>query len=80
MTIWRIVCSFRKKVHVEFGREYTKPKSPYVAICVKVRKRDNEAFLRALSKLSAKCALCGCKDYDDVVNEIIPKLTKSGRK
>ena len=49
----------KHKVTVNFYGEYTHPEEPYVIILCKVRKRDQEHFLKALSEMNNKMILCG---------------------
>ena len=53
------------KVSVKFGREYYKEDSVYRIIFCKIKKRDEERFLLALSEMYNKMLLLGYTDYTD---------------
>lgn len=53
----------REQVRVWFGHEFASPDSPYRVIFCKCRKKDAEAFERALEALPNKMLLCGHRDY-----------------
>ena len=53
----------REQVWVRFGHEFISPDSPYRVIFCKCRKKDAEAFERALDALPNKMLLCGHRDY-----------------
>ena len=54
----------RHQVTVRFGKEFQHPDQPYVVIFCKVRKRDRNRFLSALSDLNRKMLLCGYPGYE----------------
>lgn len=66
----------KHKVTVKFGHEYRHPDEPYVIIFCKVRKRDRDRFLAALSELPNKMILCGYPQYDTFCKEFIGKMEK----
>ena len=61
------------KVTVRFGNEFQHPDQPYLVIFCKVRKRDRDRFLSALSELNRKMILCGyekfCESYIAKMND-----------
>lgn len=54
----------RQRVKVWFGKEYKHPNYPYLIIFCKVRKRDREKFLTALSELNCKMIENGHPAYE----------------
>lgn len=65
-----------EKVHVRFGREMVKEGSDYVIVFCKIRKKDEERFLRALDRLPAKMLLFGFKEYTLVCEELTGMILK----
>ena len=68
------------KVRVWFGREFARKDMPYRIIMCRVRKRNNEAFIEALSEMSKKMLLLGYGDYEDKCRSIISELNSADRK
>ena len=64
----------RHQVTVRFGNEYQHPDHPYVIIFCKVRKRDRDRFLAALSDLNRKMLLCGYPGYEEFCASFIAKM------
>lgn len=61
------------RVKVHFDKELNHPEHPYVVVFCKVRKRDRERFLAALSELNRKMILCGHPDYEAFCESFIAK-------
>lgn len=53
----------QNKVRVYYTGEFGSPDEKYRIIMCKVRKKDNDRFLEAISKLPQKMLLCGNTDY-----------------
>lgn len=70
----------RHQVTVRFGNEYRHPDQPYVIIFCKVRKRDSERFLSALSELNRKMILCGYPSYEEFFSDFIAKMSEGAKK
>lgn len=66
----------KRKVRVWFGDEFRSKDSPYVAIFCHVRKRDVPAFLDALEELKKNMLICGYRDYEGKVDEMIARFDK----
>ena len=64
----------RHQVTVRFGKEFQHPDQPYVVIFCKVRKRDRNRFLSALSDLNRKMILCGYPRYEKFCASFISKM------
>ena len=64
----------RHQVTVRFGNEYQHPDQPYVVIFCKVRKRDRNRFLSALSDLNRKMILCGYPGYEEFCASFIAQM------
>lgn len=69
----------RHQVTVRFGNEYQHPDQPYVGIFCKVRKRDRNRFLSALSDLNRKMILCGYPGYQDFCASFIASMSSGAR-
>lgn len=54
----------KHKVKVKFGPEFVQDANEYRFIICKIKKKDNEAFLLALSEMRSKSILRGYKEYD----------------
>lgn len=67
------------KVTVRFGNEFQHPDQPYVIIFCKVRKRDRDRFLSALSELDRKMILCGYPGYSEFCDTFIAKMNDGAR-
>lgn len=67
------------QVTVRFGKEYKHPDYPYVVIFCKVRKRDRDKFLTALSELDRKMILRGYPRYEEFCNAFIAKMNDGAR-
>lgn len=67
------------KVTVRFGHEYKHPNQPYIIIFCKVRKRDRDRFLSALSELNLKMILCGYPGYEEFCNTFIAKMNSGAK-
>ena len=66
-----------KKIPVYFGREFVKKDSPYVVIEVKLRRKQEAAFLEAMEKLKRKMLLMGHTDYPELCMKIMSLQDKS---
>ena len=66
----------RHRVTVHFGEELHHPEAGYMIIFCKVRKKDSERFLDALSELPNKMLICGHLDYEDYCDDIIGRIEK----
>ena len=64
----------RHQVTVRFGKEFQHPDQPYVDIFCKVRKRDRNRFLSALSDLNRKMILCGYPGYEEFCASFIAQM------
>lgn len=53
----------QQKVSVSFGKEYGKKGNDYLIIFCKVRRKDENKFLKALDELEKKMLLMGHHDY-----------------
>lgn len=53
----------KHQVQVHFREEYVRNNSPYRVIFCRVRKREQQRFLAALSELPTKMMLLGYTDY-----------------
>lgn len=62
------------KIKVKFGKEFKDSKSAYRMIFCKVRKRDEEKFLEAISELRNKMILMGYTDYEEQCQNICKRL------
>lgn len=69
----------RHKVRVYFGKEFQHPDQPYVIIFCKVRKRDRDRFLAALSELDRKMLLCGYPGYSEFCDTFIAQMNDGAR-
>ena len=67
------------QVRVRFGKEFQHPDQPYVIIFCKVRKRDRERFLLALSELNRKMILCGYPGYEGFCRSFITKMNDGAK-
>ena len=67
------------QVWVRFGKEFQHPDQPYVIIFCKVRKRDRERFLSALSELNRKMILCGYLGYEEFCHGFITKMNDGAK-
>lgn len=61
----------KRKVKVNFIKDYQKPNESYQIIYCKVKKRDEEDFLDVLEYLPHKMSLMGYNDYESCCNKII---------
>lgn len=55
----------RHKVRVWFGKQFEKKGSPFILVLCKVRKKDVDRFLDALSEMENKMLLSGHRDYPE---------------
>lgn len=55
----------KHQVTVRFGPEYMSPDSKYRVIFCSIRKRDEQAFLKAMEELPNKMLLLGHTDYPE---------------
>ena len=62
-----------------FGNEFQHPDQPYVIIFCKIRKRDRDKFLSALSELDRKMILCGYPGYSEFCDTFIAKMNDGAR-
>lgn len=69
----------RHKVRVHFGKEFQHPDQPYVIIFCKVRKRDRDRFLAALSELDRKMLLCDYPGYSEFCDTFIDQMNDGAR-
>ena len=69
----------RHQVTVRFGKEFQHPDHPYAVIFCKVRKRDRDKFLSALSELNRKMILCGYPGYEEFCASFIAKMNNGAR-
>ena len=67
------------QVRVRFGNEFQHPHQPYVIIFCKVRKRDRDRFLSALSELNRKMILCGYPGYEEFCASFVAKMNDGAR-
>lgn len=67
------------QVTVHFGKEFRHPEQPYVIIFCKVRKRDRDRFLAALSELNRKMILCRYPGYEEFCTSFIAKMTDGAK-
>ena len=67
------------KVTVRFGNEFQHPDQPYVVIFCKVRKRDRERFLSALSELNRTMILGGYPEYEEICASFIAKMNDGAK-
>ena len=67
------------RVTVRFGNEFQHPDQPYVVIFCKVRKRDRDRFLSALSELNRKMILCGYPGYEEFCTSFIAKMNDGAK-
>lgn len=67
------------QVTVRFGKEFQHSDHPYVVIFCKVRKRDRDKFLSALSELNRKMILCGYPGYEEFCASFITKMNDGAR-
>ena len=67
------------KVTVRFGNEFQHPDQPYVVIFCKVRKRDRDRFLAALSELNRKMILCGYPGYEAFCASFIAQMNDGAK-
>ena len=67
------------QVTVRLGKEFQHPDQPYVIIFCKVRKRDRDKFLSALSELDRKMILCGYPGYSEFCDTFIAKMNEGAR-
>lgn len=69
----------RRGVRVRFGLEFKHPDQPYVVIFCKVRKRDRNEFLAALSELDSKMILCGYTGYSEFCNDFMAQMNEGAK-
>ena len=69
----------RHQVTVHFGNEFQHPEHPYVIIFCKVRKRDRDRFLAALSELNRKMILCGYPGYEAFCASFIAQMNDGAK-
>lgn len=67
----------RERVRVWFGDEYITPDSPYRVIFCKCKKKDAQAFERALEALPDKMLLCGHQDYIAYCEKLMRTIEQS---
>ena len=67
------------QVTVHFGNEFQHPDQPYRIIFCKVRKRDRDRFLSALSELNRKMTLCGYPGYEVFCTSFIAKMNDGAK-
>lgn len=63
----------QQEVRVFFGKEYEKKGEKYLIIFCKIRKKDEEKFLKALGRLEKKMILMGNEDYINFCEDIKQK-------
>lgn len=68
------------QVRVHFGKELRHADHPYIIIFCKVRKRDRDRFLAALSDLKRKMILCGYLDYEPFCENVIALMDDKAKK
>lgn len=64
------------QVRVHFSGEYQKKRKQYVIVLCRVRKRDEDRFLEALSELPRKMLLLGYTNYLEDCSELIEQIEK----
>ncbi|MCB7319913.1 hypothetical protein LIZ87_14250 [Lacrimispora sp. 210928-DFI.3.58] len=64
----------QEQVRVSFGKEYSRKGSPYVLIFCRVRKKDEDRFLRALDRLEQKMLLMGYTDYSEFCSRLFAEF------
>lgn len=69
----------RHQVTVHFGNEFQHPDQPYRIIFCKIRKRDRDRFLSALSELNHKMILCGYPGYEEFCTSFIAKMNDGAK-
>ena len=69
----------RHQVTVHFGNEFQHPEHQYVIILCKVRKRDRDRFLAALSELNRKLILCGYPGYEAFCASFIAQMNDGAK-
>lgn len=65
----------RHQVRVYFGEEMGHSDQPYIVIFCKVKKRDRDRFLAALSDLERKMIVCGYPEYETACESIIALMS-----
>jgi len=66
----------QEQVRVDFGKEYRKEDSAYVMIFCKIRKKDENKFLKALGRLENKMLLMGYRDYRNFCRDFFDGIEK----
>lgn len=65
-----------EKIRVRFGSHYISTDKNYTIVFCKIKKKDREAFKRALGKMTNKMLLMGYRDYPEFCEELISSLTQ----
>jgi len=69
----------RHQVHAKCEQVMQKENEEYLLIAVKVLKKDEDKFLKALEDLKGKMLLCGHRDYEERAGTLIQELRESLR-
>ena len=69
----------KHQVPVHFGPEYKQPDNQYRVIFCSIRKRDEQAFLKAMEELPNKMILCGYPDYPAFCTELRKSMDNARR-
>ena len=69
----------RYQVHAKCERVMLKENEKYFLIALKVLKKDEDNFLKALEDLKGKMLLCGHRDYEERTDALIQELRESLR-
>ncbi len=65
-----------KKVEVWYDGEFRKADIPYISVLCHIHKRDEKAFIEALSGLSRVVTLLGYRDYDEYCEDLLTFVNK----
>jgi hypothetical protein len=66
----------KNKIRVKFKKHLMHPNYPYVVIFCKIRKRDEEAFLKALDELTSKMMIFEHRDYEQCCKDVFNDFDK----
>jgi hypothetical protein len=64
----------QEKMRVHFGNEYNKKGCKYVIVLCRVKKRDEEKFLKVMEKLKNKMLILGNRDYIEFCDSLLKNM------
>lgn len=64
----------KNKIMVKFEGDFTKDDSDYIFVYCKVKKKDQDKFIKTLGELKNKMLIMGYSDYESFCEEQINKI------